>query len=117
MGWDACTTASNHALDQGFDGLVRTASLLEAAGVRHIGTFRTARERRQPVVLTTPGGVRVGVVAGTYGLNGFPLPEGREWAVSMLDVPMLATMSAASAAPQPRPCPTSPSHHRRASGR
>ena len=22
MGWDACTTASNHALDQGFDGLV-----------------------------------------------------------------------------------------------
>ena len=31
MGWDACTTASNHALDQGFDGLVRTAV---AAGVR-----------------------------------------------------------------------------------
>ena len=26
MGWDACTTASNHALDQGFDGLAYTAT-------------------------------------------------------------------------------------------
>lgn len=96
MGWDACTTASNHALDQGFDGLVRTASLLEDAGVAHVGTFRTARERRQPVVLTTPDGIRVGVVAGTYGLNGFPLPEGREWSVSMLDVPDLLRQARAT---------------------
>ena len=36
-----CTTASNHAVDQGFDGLVRTADLLEANGVAHVGTFRT----------------------------------------------------------------------------
>jgi len=96
MGWDACTTASNHALDQGFDGLVRTASMLEAAGVAHVGTFRTARERRQPVVLTTTDGVRVGLVAGTYGLNGFPLPEGREWSVSMLDVPDLLRQARAA---------------------
>ena len=96
MGWDACTTASNHALDQGFDGLVHTASLLESVGVRHVGTFRTARERRQPVVLTTPDGVQVGVVAGTYGLNGFPLPEGREWSVSMLDVPDLLRQARAT---------------------
>ncbi len=96
MGWDACTTASNHALDQGFEGLVRTASLLESVGVRHVGTFRTARERREPVVLTTDEGVRVGVVAGTYGLNGFPLPQGREWSVSMLDVPDLLRQARAA---------------------
>ncbi|MDQ4053317.1 MAG: CapA family protein [Actinomycetota bacterium] len=85
MGFDACTTASNHAVDQGFEGLKRTADLLEANGVRHVGTFRTARERREPVILTTAEGVRVGLVAGTYSLNGFPLPEGREWSVSMWD--------------------------------
>ena len=96
MGWDACTTASNHALDQGFDGLAYTADLLESVGVRHVGTFRTARERRQPVVLSTGSGVRVGVVAGTYGLNGFPLPEGREWSVSMLDVPDLLRQARAA---------------------
>ena len=85
MGFDACTTASNHAVDQGFEGLKHTADLLDANGVEHIGTFRTARERRQPVILTTDQGVRVGVVAGTYSLNGFPLPEDQPWSVSMWD--------------------------------
>ena len=85
MGFDACTTASNHSLDQGFDGVVRTANLLDAAGVAHVGTFRSPAERRRPVILTTDEGVRVGLVAGTYGLNGFVLPQGREWSVSMWD--------------------------------
>jgi len=89
MGFDACTTASNHAVDQGFAGLERTADLLEANGVRHVGTFRTARERRRPVILTTGQGVRVAIVAGTYGLNGFPLPKGRPWSVSLWDAPNL----------------------------
>lgn len=85
MGFDACTTASNHSLDQGFEGLVRTANLLDAEGVVPVGTFRTRAERREPVILTTGQGVRVGLVAGTYGLNGFALPQGREWSVSMWD--------------------------------
>ncbi|MBF4769510.1 CapA family protein [Nocardioides agariphilus] len=83
MGWDLCTTSSNHAVDQGFEGLVRTADLLEQAGVGHVGTFRTAAERRQPVIFTTDQGVRIAVVGGTFSLNGFPMPEGRPWAVSM----------------------------------
>ncbi|RNL62475.1 CapA family protein [Nocardioides marmoriginsengisoli] len=82
MGWDGCTTASNHSWDQGFAGLVTTADLLEANHVRHIGTFRSADERTEPVILTTADGVRVGVVAATYGLNGFVVPERQWWAVS-----------------------------------
>jgi poly-gamma-glutamate synthesis protein (capsule biosynthesis protein) len=82
MGWDACTTASNHSMDAGVEGIMRTADLLERAGVAHVGTFRSAAERRKPVILTTEDGVRVGVVASTYGLNGYVLPEGSDWAVS-----------------------------------
>ena len=99
FGFDGCTTASNHSLDQGYDGLVRTADLLERAGVAHIGTFRSRAERRRPVLLTTAAGVRIGVVAGTFGTNGFPLPAGREWSVSLWDVPnLLAQAHAARAA-------------------
>ena len=54
---------------------MHTADLLERAGVAHIGTFRTRAERRRPVILTTSDGVRIGVVAGTFGTNGFPLPD------------------------------------------
>ena len=96
FGFDACTTASNHSLDQGYDGLVRTADLLESAGVEHVGTFRTPAERRRPVILTTAAGVRIGVVAGTYGTNGFPLPTGREWSVSMWDAPNLLAQARAA---------------------
>ena len=84
MGWDACTTASNHSMDAGVDGIIRTADLLEYAGVAHVGTFRSAAERRDPVVLATDAGVRIGIVAATYGLNGYVLPAGQEWAVSQL---------------------------------
>jgi hypothetical protein len=98
MGWDACTTDSNHSIDQGVDGLVRTANLLERAGVRHVGTFRSAAERRRPVVLTTSQGVRVGIVGGTYSLNGFTLPADQRWAVSMWDADNLIAQARAAKA-------------------
>jgi hypothetical protein len=99
FGFEGCTTASNHSLDQGFEGLVRTADLLDRAGVAHIGTFRSVAERRRPVILRTAGGVRIGVVAGTFGTNGFPLPAGREWSVSLWDASnLLAQAHAARAA-------------------
>jgi poly-gamma-glutamate capsule biosynthesis protein CapA/YwtB (metallophosphatase superfamily) len=95
-GFDACTTASNHSVDRGWDGLVHTADVLERAGVRHVGTFRSRAERRRPVVLTTAAGVRVGIVAGTYGLNGLPMPEGRPWAVSLWDADNLLRQARAA---------------------
>jgi poly-gamma-glutamate synthesis protein (capsule biosynthesis protein) len=98
MGWDACTTDSNHSIDQGFTGLVRTADLLERAGVRHVGTFRTPAERRKPVILTTPQGVKVGIVGGTYSLNGFTLPPDQQWAVSMWDADNLIAQARAAKA-------------------
>ncbi|HEY3528310.1 MAG TPA: CapA family protein [Nocardioides sp.] len=98
MGWDACTTDSNHSIDQGYAGLVRTATLLEKAGVRHVGTFRTRAERADPVILTSPEGVRVGLVGGTYSLNGFSLSPDQQWAVSMWDADNLIAQARAAKA-------------------
>lgn len=82
-GWDACTTASNHSVDQGFEGLKRTLDTLDAAGLKHSGMSRTPEERDTPDILTTPSGVKIGLVSGTYGTNGLPVPE--PWMVDMLD--------------------------------
>ena len=83
VGYDACTTASNHTLDQGTDGLHRTLDLLDAAGLAHAGSYRTAAEAAAPMVIDTGHG-RVGVVSVTYGFNTGP-PE-QPWQVSTLDV-------------------------------
>ena len=95
-GYDVCSTASNHSLDDGFAGVVRTLDTLDAAGIAHTGTYRTVAESLQPTIVDV-GGVRVGHVAGTYGLNGGGPPAGREWSVETEDVPDVHGMLAAAA--------------------
>ena len=84
-GYDACTTASNHSLDSGFEGLTRTLRYLQAAGLEHAGTAATRRESRRPV-LVEAGDVTVGLISATYGTNGLPLPAGKPWSVPLIDV-------------------------------
>ncbi|SHG85473.1 poly-gamma-glutamate synthesis protein (capsule biosynthesis protein) [Streptoalloteichus hindustanus] len=83
-GYDTCSTASNHSLDAGFEGLARTLDTLDAKGLRHTGTFRSAEESQTPLLLDV-GGVRVGHLAWTYGLNGIPKPDGKDWSVNLFD--------------------------------
>jgi poly-gamma-glutamate synthesis protein (capsule biosynthesis protein) len=94
-GYDLCSTASNHSLDDGFQGLARTLDALGAAGIGATGTYRSRTERETPRIADVDG-VRVGHVAGTFGLNGVPLPAGREWSVDVVDVPDVAPMLAAA---------------------
>ncbi|WP_346623213.1 CapA family protein [Blastococcus montanus] len=95
-GYDLCTTASNHSLDAGFDGLVRTLDELEAAGITPEGTYRTEAASEEPTIVDVDG-VRVGSVAGTFSLNGVPLPAGREWSVDVVPVPDVTPMLEAAA--------------------
>ena len=85
IGWDLCTTASNHALDAGFEGLVRTIEQHEAVGILTAGTYASKADSETPVIFTTDDGVKIGVVSLTYGTNGIPLPQGKPWSVSLLD--------------------------------
>ncbi|MGJ5589746.1 CapA family protein [Micrococcus lylae] len=84
-GFDLCTTASNHTMDDGWDGLVRTRETLEAAGLGAVGTYTTRSEAQSPHLFTTDQGVKVAIVSQTYGLNGIPKTPGREWSVDLLD--------------------------------
>ncbi|MFG3659006.1 CapA family protein [Streptomyces sp. NPDC047706] len=83
-GYDGCSTASNHSLDDGAEGIRRTLDALDQAGVRHAGTARTAQEARTVTVLPA-GTAKVAHLAYTFGTNGHPLPPGSPWAVNLLD--------------------------------
>jgi poly-gamma-glutamate capsule biosynthesis protein CapA/YwtB (metallophosphatase superfamily) len=83
-GYDVCTTASNHAIDQGFAGLRRTLDDLDRAKIPHVGTARTKAESERPMIFTTKEGVKIAIVAATFSLNGLPMPEGKPWAVQRL---------------------------------
>jgi len=81
-GYDACTTASNHTMDQGFAGVVRTLDDLDAAGLAHDGSYRSAADAQTPTVIRT-GPARIGLISVAYGLNTGPADE--PWTVSLLD--------------------------------
>jgi poly-gamma-glutamate synthesis protein (capsule biosynthesis protein) len=83
-GYDACTTASNHTVDQGFAGIRRTIADLDRAGLAHTGSYATKRRAGLPVLLRVRGAT-VALIAATFGLNGLPLPEGRPWSVNLID--------------------------------
>ncbi|KIF77951.1 lipoprotein [Streptomyces sp. 150FB] len=83
-GYDSCSTASNHTLDDGSAGVRRTLDALDEAGVKHAGSARTAAEATRPAMLEA-GGARIAQLAYTYGTNDVPLPVGQPWAVSLLD--------------------------------
>ena len=102
QGWDGCSTASNHSVDRGFAGVTATLDALDAAGLGHVGTARSAVEQSQPQLYTLDRAgrtVTVAHVAATYGTNGMPVDADKPWSVDRIDVPaMVAQATAARAA-------------------
>ncbi|CAM5605853.1 MULTISPECIES: CapA family protein [Streptomyces] len=83
-GYDGCSTASNHSLDDGAAGILRTLNALDRAKVKHAGTARAEGESRTATVLRA-GPATVAHLAYTYGVNDLPLPNGQPWAVNLID--------------------------------
>ncbi|MFD7747740.1 CapA family protein [Streptomyces sp. NPDC059698] len=87
-GFDSCSTASNHTLDDGAEGVRRTLDALDRAGVRHAGSARTAAEAARPTILPAGPGehaAKVAHLAYTYGTNDIPPPADRPWTVDVTD--------------------------------
>lgn len=89
-GFDLMATANNHALDQGWDGLVATLDNLDTAGLAHVGTHRSAAEKEAPLIVDVKG-VKVAFLNYTAWLNGLEPPAEHEaYAVNVLDVDAVA---------------------------
>ncbi|HEY5530318.1 MAG TPA: CapA family protein, partial [Thermoleophilia bacterium] len=83
-GIDLLATANNHSLDQGWEGVLATLDTVEAAGLAHVGTYRSRGERDVPFVVGVSG-IKLAFLNYTAETNGLPLPRGREFAVGVLD--------------------------------
>ncbi|MCL3860180.1 CapA family protein [Actinotalea sp. K2] len=98
-GWDGCSTASNHSVDRGVAGVAATLDALDAAGLGHVGTARTAVEGAAPqvYVLERSGQtLRIAQIAATYGTNGMPVPADAPWTVDLIDTDRLVAQAQAA---------------------
>ncbi|MET9232324.1 CapA family protein [Lentzea sp. NPDC003310] len=96
VGYDSCSTASNHTLDRGVSAITTTLDAMDAVGLKHTGSFRTQEESAAPLILDA-GGVKVAQLSFTYGFNGIPLPQ--PWRANQINADkILADARAARAA-------------------
>ena len=84
IGVDVLSTAGNHALDKGFNGLSRTIDVLNDADISHLGTYKSKEEQDKTLIKYVKG-IKIAFVNFTYGTNGIPIPSDKPYCVNLID--------------------------------
>lgn len=75
-GFDMVTLANNHIMDMGFEGKDRTLDVLQTKDLDYVGAYRGQEDKeKNRVKVVDVGGLRMAVLAYTYGLNGYSTDE------------------------------------------
>jgi poly-gamma-glutamate capsule biosynthesis protein CapA/YwtB (metallophosphatase superfamily) len=74
-------------------GIQHTLGDFDRVGLAHFGTATTRKASRTPLILDVSG-VRVGLIAATYGTNGIPIPSAEPWSVPIIDPARIEQMAA-----------------------
>ena len=101
LGFDMCDQASNHSLDKGFAGIKRTLDKLDEIGISHTGIARSPEEAAKPLVMDITVGdktFKVGIVAYTYGFNGFDRDPDKLWSANLIEAEQIITEAKAARA-------------------
>ena len=84
LGVDVVSTAGNHSLDYGFDGLSRTIDVLNSADISHVGTYKT-QEERDTIVFKYVKGIKIAFINYAYGTNGITIPSDKPFCINLID--------------------------------
>lgn len=66
-GFDILSTANNHTLDQGKDGLLKTIDTIKKYDLKNVGTYK---EPEQHILIEKVNDIDIGILSYTYGCNG-----------------------------------------------
>lgn len=83
VGYDTCSTASNHSFDHGLTAVRRTLDAMDEAGLGHTGSART-REEAAKTTIREVNGVKVAHLAYSWESFSHPAPEKQSWAFNRI---------------------------------
>ena len=69
-GYQVLDLAHNHILDSQIEGVVSTAEAIEKAGMTPIGVYTHESRDQAPIVIKEVNGIKVALLAYSYGFNG-----------------------------------------------
>ena len=79
-GFDLLSTANNHALDTGLDGIAETISHINESGMKNFGTLKEDGDKG---IIVEKNGIKIGLISFTDTLNGMDsLMRGKEYSVN-----------------------------------
>ncbi|WP_409254037.1 CapA family protein [Bacillus sp. SCS-153A] len=88
LGVDAVTTANNHSLDKGTKGVLSAISHYEEIGMPYTGSFKSEEDRKN-IRTFNVNGISFALLAYTYGTNGIPVPQGKDYLVNLIDLDLM----------------------------
>ena len=87
-GFDILVTSNNHSMDRGITGINRTIENVRKYGMINYGTYNSTKSREK-ILVAEKNGIRVALLAYTYGLNGNNLPKQKSYAVNLIDTMLI----------------------------
>lgn len=69
-GYQVLDLAHNHILDSQIEGVVSTADAIEKAGMTPVGVYTHESRDKAPLVIKEVKGIKVAILAYSYGFNG-----------------------------------------------
>jgi len=83
-GFNILTTANNHALDRGEKGIIRTIKNVRDRQLFSTGTATSADEANK-ILMVEKNHILMAILAYSYGTNGIPIPQGKNYLVSLIN--------------------------------
>lgn len=66
-GFDILSTANNHSLDRGKEGIIKTIEAINEQDIKNVGTYK---EPTEDILIEDINGIQAAVLSYTYGCNG-----------------------------------------------
>lgn len=85
VGVDVVMMANNHTLDRGEKAIQRAINHWETLGMVYVGSHKDAEDKQKLRIVETEEGISVAFLSYTYGTNGIPVPEGKDYLVNLID--------------------------------
>lgn len=84
-GVDVVSLANNHTLDRGEKAIQNALAYWDSIGMMYTGSYKNEEDRRNIRIYETEENISLAFLAYTYGTNGIPVPDGKDYLVNFID--------------------------------
>ncbi|MCC3357366.1 CapA family protein [Bacillus sp. REN16] len=87
-GVDIVSIANNHTLDRGEKAIISATNYLNSIDIEYTGGYQSPEDKSRIRILNR-NGINIAFLSYTYGTNGIPVPNGKDYLVNLIDMELI----------------------------